>query len=299
MKISSSSIAILVITMAGASVDAASCSVPTINTEADCVSFCQSDETSYFNGEAMVICQCIGAGGGLYSTYGDECTCPNTLDTCDGAGGESSTNGDGGGGSLPTWCYDIPEKSRSSVPECVIDGYPTWCADLDDVANVPVCGGTATTTGTGSSSNIQNTDSTVPTWCNNIPEPGRSNVPQCVDSGKYPTWCSDVGDTTWIAACGGTGLNSGGMPAWCDSLDAKAKMCIAQCGGTFTSLCCDGMDNQTRQYVVGCNGESVGGGGGGMGGGGGGGGGGGTSSAAMATSIGTSIVLAFAASIIL
>ena len=91
-------------------------------------------------------------------------------------------------------------------------------------------------------------------------------------------------------------MNSGGMPAWCDSLDAKAKMCIAQCGGTFTSSCCDDMDAQTRQYVVGCNGESVGGGGGGMGGGG---GGGGTSNAAMVTSIGTSIVLAFAASIML
>lgn len=75
-------------------------------------------------------------------------------------------------------------------------------------------------------------------------------------------------------------------------------MCIAQCGGTFTSSCCDGMDAQTRQYVVGYNGESVGGVGGGMGGGGGG-GGGGTSNAAMATSIGTSIVLAFAASIML
>ena len=130
MKISSSSIAILVISMAGASVDAASCSVPTIKTEADCVSFCQSDETSYFNGEAMVICQCIGTAGGLYSTYGDECTCPNTLDTCDGAGGESSTNGDGGSGSLPTWCYDIPENAVPMFPSAssmgIPPGAPTW-----------------------------------------------------------------------------------------------------------------------------------------------------------------------------
>lgn len=301
MKISS--IAVLIITgvvgVHRTSVDAASCSVPTIKTEADCASFCQSGETSYFNGEAMLICQCIGADGGLYSTYGDECICPKTGDMCDGAGGDesSSTNGD-----LPTWCYDIPESRRSNVPECVIDGYPTWCADVEDTTNVPVCGGTGTGTGTSNpASNIQNTGAAVPTWCNNIPEPGRSNVPQCVASGKYPTWCNDVGDKTYVSACGGTGMNSDGMPAWCDTLDTKAKMCIAQCGGAFTSSCCDGMDAQTRQYVVGCNGgnSGIGGGGGGMGGGG---GEGGTSNAVMTNGhliISTSVVFTLAASMVL
>lgn len=123
-----------------------------------------------------------------------------------------------GTGTVPSWCSDVPPEHQHYIPECLATGVQLL-AHVDNATSLP-----SGAIGEHVMLTAASVSSTVPSWCNDIPDSGRKYVPSCDNSADGSS--GDAGSDT---ADPNTASSAQGNPSWCNDIPVDQWQHVPNC----------------------------------------------------------------------